>query len=251
MPRLPSSATLVRRLLLRGESLGVKGFPCRQHTDAKDSYFINYVHDTRPGTLDTLSAKFLSGAQAAFAIGRFGGAGMMHFVRPRWVFLVFMTMCIVFIAPSITQRGNVGMSMLYVTLFFESIIFPTIMALGMRGLGRHTKRGSGWIVAGVFGGACVPPLTGAVADMHGTGLAMVVPLCFFVAAWTYALAVNFWPWYRDTADAFTTTKIGLTERHADEEVGGIVADGEKVGSGGGGAQHEEATETSPEISRKQ
>lgn len=101
------------------------------------------------------------------------------------------------------------MSMLYVTLFFESICFPTIVALGMRGLGRHTKRGSGFIIAGVFGGACVPPLTGAVADMHGTALAMVVPMAFFIAAATYAVAVNFVPAYRDTADAFTKTEIGL------------------------------------------
>lgn len=202
------------------------------------SYFINYVRDTRSNTSDSLAAKFLSGAQAAFAIGRFGGAAMMHFVRPRWVFLVFMTMCIVFIGPSITQRENIGMSMLYVTLFFESIIFPTIMALGMRGLGRHTKRGSGYIVAGVFGGACVPPLTGAVADMHGTGLAMVVPMMFFVAAWTYALAVNFWPWYRDTADAFTTAEIGIAGPHRDEETGGIVGEGEKVRD----VEHDEKTD---------
>lgn len=197
------------------------------------------MRDTRSNTNDSLAAKFLSGAQAAFAIGRFGGAAMMHFVRPRWVFLVFMTACIVFVGPAITQRENVGMSMLYVTLFFESICFPTIMALGMRGLGRHTKRGSGFIVAGVFGGACVPPLTGAVADMHGTGLAMVVPMMFFVAAWTYALAVNFWPWYRDTADAFTTTDIGIAgTHHRDEEVGEVVADGEKVR----GVEHEEKTD---------
>lgn len=137
----------------------------------------------------------------------------MGFVKPRIVFGIFLTMCIIFIAPAITQRGNIGMSMLYVTLFFESICFPTIMALGMRGLGRHTKRGSGLIVGGVLGGACVPPLTGVAADLHGTAVAMVVPLCFFLAAWSYALAVNFWPWYRDTADAFTTTKIGLEGHH--------------------------------------
>ncbi|KAB5582285.1 major facilitator superfamily domain-containing protein [Coniochaeta sp. 2T2.1] len=211
------------------------------------SYFINYVRDTRSNTDDSLAAKFLSGAQAAFAIGRFGGAAMMHFVRPRWVFLVFMTMCIVFIGPSITERENVGMAMLYVTLFFESIIFPTIMALGMRGLGRHTKRGSGFIVAGVFGGACVPPLTGAVADMHGTGMAMVVPMMFFVAAWTYALAVNFWPWYRDTADAFTTTEIGIAGPRGDEEVGGIAHNNEKARE----VEHNEKLDTAPEISGKQ
>ncbi|KAK4175802.1 major facilitator superfamily domain-containing protein [Triangularia setosa] len=170
------------------------------------SYFINYVTETRPNTDSALAAKFLAGAQGAFAVGRFIGVGIMSCIRPRKVFLVFMTMCWVSIAPAITQRGNVGMSMLYVVFFFESICFPTIVALGMRGLGRHTKRGSGWIIAGVFGGAVVPPLLAAVADSNGgrtgTAVAMAVPMVFFLASWTYAMAVNFWRWYRQAEDAF-------------------------------------------------
>ncbi|KAK8133697.1 hypothetical protein PG984_005709 [Apiospora sp. TS-2023a] len=187
------------------------------------SYFINYVTETVPAAMgnkeqgSALGAKYLAGAQAAFAIGRFAGVGLMKYVRPRWVFLTYLTLCIIFIAPSITQREYVGMSMLYITLFFESICFPTIVALGMRGLGRHTKRGSGFLVGGVMGGAVVPPLLGVAADRHGTPLAMVVPLMFFVAAETYAIAVNFVPSYRDPADAFSTTEVGLQPHHTDEE----------------------------------
>lgn len=66
--------------------------------------------------------------------------------------------------------------MLFMTLFFESVCFPTIVALGIRGLGRHYKRGSGFIVGGVCGGAVVPPILGHVADMRNdTGFAMIVP----------------------------------------------------------------------------
>jgi FHS family L-fucose permease-like MFS transporter len=186
-------------------------------------YFINYVTETRPNTDSSLGAKFLAGAQGSFAMGRFAGVLLMKFVRPRWVFLVYLTMCIVFISPSITQRGNTGMSMLYITLFFESICFPTIVALGMRGLGKYTKRGSGYIVAGVAGGACVPPLLGKAADLNNsTAKAMGVPLAFFIAAWTYSLAVNFVPAYREPADRFTTAMVGMGNaepRRSDEESG--------------------------------
>ena len=66
--------------------------------------------------------------------------------------------------------------MLYLVLFFESVCFPTIVALGIRGLGRHYKRGSGFIVGGVCGGAVVPPILGHVADMRNdTGFAFIVP----------------------------------------------------------------------------
>lgn len=141
----------------------------------------------------------------------------MYWFRPRIVFGIYMTMCIVFIAPAITQRENTGIAMLYLTLFFESICFPTIVGLGMRGLGRHTKRGSGFIVGGVAGGAVVPPLLGVAADRYGTGTAMFVPLIFFVGSFTYAVAVNFFPAYRDTIDAFSETKVGLKDSQSTDE----------------------------------
>lgn len=193
------------------------------------SYFINYVRDVQPLADDALASQLLAGAQGGFAAGRFFGVFVMKYVRPRWVFLGFLVSCIVFVAPSITQNGWTGISMLYVTLFFESICFPTIIALGMRGLGRHTKRGSGWLVAGVMGGACVPPLTGVAADARSsTAFAMIVPLIFFVASLSYALAVNFVPAYRDPADAFSTTEIGLNHHAADEESADVVIKEEKA-----------------------
>lgn len=194
------------------------------------SYFINYVVETRtwqagwnagdPGydspdklaAKSALAAKFLAGAQGTFAMGRFVGVGLMKFIRPRWVFIVYLTGVIIFCIPAIVTRDNAGMSMLYLVLFFESIIFPTIVALGMRGLGKYTKRGSGFIIAGVAGGAVVPPLMGKAADLNNsTAIAVSVPLMFFVAAWTYAYAVNFVPGYRDTADKFSTADVGLRE----------------------------------------
>ncbi|KAM6476611.1 major facilitator superfamily domain-containing protein [Trichoderma sp. SZMC 28011] len=182
------------------------------------SSFINYAVATKPGTSSSLGSKLFAGAQAAFAIGRFTGSGIMKFVKPRWIFLVFISMCIIFICPAITQKNNTGIAMLYVVLFFESVCFPTIVALGMRGLGRHTKRGSGFIVGGVVGGACVPPLTFVAAERHGSGISMVVPLSFLVVAWSYAFCVNFVPAYRDVVDAFSETDVGTQGHTNDEEI---------------------------------
>ncbi|KAI7135107.1 hypothetical protein KC337_g3289, partial [Hortaea werneckii] len=214
-------------------------------------YFINYVSENRANTGDSLAAQFLAGAQGAFAMGRFIGSGIMKFVRPRWVFLVYLGLCIVFIAPSITQRGNTGLAMLFLTLFFESICFPTIVALGMRGLGKHSKRGSGWIVGGVCGGAVVPPILGAVADIYdNTAPAMSVPLAFFIAAWSYAICVNFVPAYRIPADRLGETKIGVEDAaagiHDEENMKG--ADGMfGVSAEKGGIEQVESNTNSEEI----
>lgn len=196
-------------------------------------YFINYVTETRANTDAALASKFLAGAQGAFTAGRFIGSGLMKFVKPRYVYLVYMTMIIVFITPSITQRGNTGMSMLYLTLFFESIIFPTTVALGMRGLGKYSKRGSGFIVGGVAGGACVPPLLGVAADLqNSTAIAMTVPLAFFIAAWSYAFCVNFVAAYRGPVDSLGAAKIGIQNAGSDEDSphGHIETDIEKSGA---------------------
>ncbi|CRK16583.1 hypothetical protein BN1708_002842 [Verticillium longisporum] len=184
--------------------------------------FVWDVRETGAASTDSRASNLFAGAQGTFAAGRFIGAGIMHFVKPRKVFLVFLSCCSIFLIPAAIKTGTPGMAMLYLVLFFESICFPTIVALGMRGLGRHSKRGSGFIVAGVSGGACVPPLMGAVADMHGKGgnnmgVAMTVPLAFMVAATSYAVAVNFVPRYRDVADAFTATEVGVHNTSVDEE----------------------------------
>lgn len=121
--------------------------------------------------------------------------------------------------------------MLFLTLFFESVCFPTIVALGIRGLGRHYKRGSGFIVGGVCGGAVVPPVLGHVADMRdSTGFAMIVPTMFMVVAWTYAVAVNFVSSYKETVDKVGSSEIGLRQgdgvKGQDMEVG-VTEDSEK------------------------
>lgn len=104
--------------------------------------------------------------------------------------------------------------MLFMTLFFESVCFPTIVALGIRGLGRHTKLGAGLIVAGVSGGACVPAMLAAVADYRkSTAFAMIVPTMLFVSSWTYAVAVNTVPAYVIPADKIGKSGIGELDEH--------------------------------------
>ncbi|KAI4223606.1 MAG: hypothetical protein L6R36_005288 [Xanthoria steineri] len=198
------------------------------------SYFINYAVDTRDNTSSATGAIYLAVAQGCFAVGRFSGSFFMHYVKPRWVFLAYLSCVIIFNSAATTQRQNTGIAMLSLTLFFESVCFPTILALGIRGIGRHTKRGSGWIVAGVSGGAAVPPILGAAADakVKGTGTAMVVPVCFMVAAWSYAVAVNFVPAYRDPADKTGAATIGIENANRDSEISDSGEEADKrVGTG--------------------
>jgi hypothetical protein len=53
---------------------------------------INYAHEQ--GYSDSAAAQLLAGAQGAFALGRFVGVGIMKYVKPRWVFLVYMSLSV-------------------------------------------------------------------------------------------------------------------------------------------------------------
>jgi FHS family L-fucose permease-like MFS transporter len=63
-----------------------------------------------------------------------------------------------------------------------SIMFPTIFALGVEGLGDRTELGSSFLIMSIIGGAVVPPSIGIIADrITGIHLAMIVPaLCFTI-----------------------------------------------------------------------
>ncbi|KAI3478878.1 hypothetical protein L1887_59113 [Cichorium endivia] len=52
--------------------------------------FINYVKDADSSYSDATAAQLLAGAQGGFALGRFVGTFLMKFIRPRWVFLIYL-----------------------------------------------------------------------------------------------------------------------------------------------------------------
>lgn len=145
-------------------------------------------------------------AQGLFAIGRFVAAGCMMYIKPRFILMFFMTMIMIFIAAAMGVWGEGGVAMLSIVLFFESCIFPTIFTLSIRGLGRHTKRGSSWIVASVSGGALFPSITGLVADHKNYHIAMVIPLMGFLVAFAFPIYLN--TVCARELDGFRETKIG-------------------------------------------
>ncbi|KAF9889651.1 hypothetical protein FE257_007159 [Aspergillus nanangensis] len=79
-------------------------------------YFINYVTEIRDNTNSALGSQLLAGARGKFAIGRLLGASFMKIVKPPIVLVTYLTFCIVFYAPAITQRGDIGVAVMYLTI---------------------------------------------------------------------------------------------------------------------------------------
>ena len=85
------------------------------------------------------------------------------------------------------KLGWVSVICVFLSYFFMSIMFPTIFALGIHGLGVRAKKASAYIVMAIMGGAIVPKLMGFVADRYDLSRGFIVPLiCFaFVAYYGY------------------------------------------------------------------
>jgi FHS family L-fucose permease-like MFS transporter len=72
---------------------------------------------------------------------------------------------------------------MFLSFFFMSIMFPTIFALGIHGLGVQAKRASGFIVMAIIGGAIMPKLMGYLGDVYNMSFSFLVPLgCFALIA---------------------------------------------------------------------
>jgi FHS family L-fucose permease-like MFS transporter len=148
-----------------------------------NAYFINFVTE-QIGVTSQAGAFLLSTPMLCFVLGRFTGTALMGRVAPATLLALYALINVVLALVAAAGLGWPSVIALIAVSFFMSVQFPTIFALGVKNLGVHTKRGASYIVMAVVGGAVVPYFMGAVADVHGTAAAYVIPaLCFAVVAW--------------------------------------------------------------------
>lgn len=121
-------------------------------------------------------------AMAGFMVGRFAGTFLMRYIAPAKLLSIYAIMNIVLLATGISAHGSVAVYAVMAVPFFMSIMFPTIFALGIKGLGEETKIASSFLVMSIVGGAFVPLCMGLISDRTGSiQLAYIAPLiCFFV-----------------------------------------------------------------------
>jgi FHS family L-fucose permease-like MFS transporter len=144
------------------------------------SYFIQYVQDYthRP---EKVAGYFLTGTLVAFCIGRFASAYLMKFVAPNKLMGVYSLINIVLVFTGVFFPGPVGLWAIFLTSFFMSLMFPTIFALGLKGLGANTKIGGSLLVMAIVGGALFPPIMGLISDhLKSLALAYAVPLAAYI-----------------------------------------------------------------------
>lgn len=152
-----------------------------------NTFFINFMTDDGFLTPSEATWALSFGGLMLFMVGRLMCSFIMTRVATERVFMVCATGAIVMMVAVISPLGVVSKAALVLTYLFESLMFPTIFALSIRGLGANTERASSILMMSVVGGAIGPLALGYVADMLSISQAFVVPLATFIVVWAFAM----------------------------------------------------------------
>jgi FHS family L-fucose permease-like MFS transporter len=157
---------------------------------------VQWVSSANPGLVEqealfnTTAGILLSIAgMGLFMAGRFSGSAMMTWFKPQALLRAYAGASVLLMGVVIVGSGMPAIAALSLTYFFMSIMFPTIFALGLVGLGAaETKRASSFIVMAIVGGAAAPPLMGWIADTSSTRIGFAVPLLCFAVVLAFAMS---------------------------------------------------------------
>lgn len=153
------------------------------------SYFIQYAQDY-VDVGEKTAGYLLTGTLAMFALGRFTAALMMHFgFSPAILLATYSVINVVLIVITVLVPNAVGLGALFCTSFFMSLMFPTIFALGIKGMSAHTaKLGSCVLIMAIIGGAVFTPLMGLISvETKRLSLAYTLPGGAYLIIALYAL----------------------------------------------------------------
>lgn len=156
-----------------------------------NSFFINYVTESQPSVSSRDAALMLSfGGMGLFFVGRLLGSWGMSYIKAGALLLLCALGASACMLVVILGSGIIAVSALVMTYLCESIMFPTIFALALRGLdASNTKRGSSYLIMGIVGGAIAPMLMGVLGETD-MAIGFIIPLVCFIVITAFAVHVT-------------------------------------------------------------
>jgi len=137
------------------------------------------ISDKGAGFLSSLAFGF-------FLAGRLISAWLMRKAPAHKMVGLFALANIILCAVVIAKLGWLSVLGVFLTYFFMSLMFPTIFALGIFGLGSQAKKNAAaFIVMSITGGALMPKLMGLLGDKFDMATSFWMPLGCFILIMAY------------------------------------------------------------------
>ena len=148
------------------------------------SFLVNFLGESNiAGMAESEAGKYVAFYWGGAMVGRFIGAAVLRKLNPGKVLSFNAIVAGILVLITMFTSGYVAMWSILLVGLFNSIMFPTIFTLAVKGLGKHTSQGSGILCMAIVGGAIIPLLQGALADSIGIQMAFILPgLCYIFIA---------------------------------------------------------------------
>jgi len=157
----------------------VHGNTVSKELDGITQFFVNEKGATR---LQGLIAFVL------FCSGRFLGSAIISRTPAHRVLGTYAVINAVLCGVVIMKLGWISVAAVFLSFFFMSVMFPTIFALGIHGLGPQSKKkASAFIVMSITGGALMPKIMGHLGDVYNMSVSFWMPLICFLMIAAYGL----------------------------------------------------------------
>jgi len=152
------------------------------------SFLVSYFGQPEiAGLSPQTAAGYVSFYWGGAMVGRFIGAAILQRIKTGYLLGICAVCSATLVTVSMLTSGHMAMwSMLAVGLF-NSIMFPSIFALGVAELGPLTGSGSGLMNMAIVGGAIIPVIQGALADSVGIHHAFLLPVVCYLYILFFAL----------------------------------------------------------------
>ncbi|MBA2403315.1 MAG: sugar MFS transporter [Bdellovibrionales bacterium] len=139
------------------------------------SFLVNYVMEN-VAMVETEAANYIAFYWGGAMVGRFLGIYTLKLFSPGKVLCFHSLLAIAFIVLSINSSGMLAVYSMIAVGLCNSIMFPTIFTLAIKGLEKSAEKASGLLATAILGGAIIPLFTGWMADTNGLRLAFILPM---------------------------------------------------------------------------
>jgi FHS family L-fucose permease-like MFS transporter len=154
------------------------------------SNLILYMKQYTPVT-ERSAALYLTATLVLLMIGRFVTTPLMKYIPASKLLGVYGAANVLLMLLAITRPGMLGAYAIVGSSFFLSIMFPTIFALGLKGLGPNTKLAGSFLVMAIVGGAIFPLALGWIARNTGSlAYGYIVPAVGFAGVALYGFLAD-------------------------------------------------------------
>jgi FHS family L-fucose permease-like MFS transporter len=153
------------------------------------SVLVNYISMPHigQGMTEQEATRYVSMYWGGALVGRLVGSALLAKFNPRKLLAVFATLSALMLVVTMSSEGDVAKWSVVSIGLFNSIMFPTIFALGIERMGPMTGKASSLLIMAIVGGAIIPVLVGYLADLRGLQFSFLVPLLCYAFIVYYGL----------------------------------------------------------------